>query len=224
MLPHSAAQQEEDWIQRCLLPPASSPLPHPACKHLQDKDLTPSHLPWNGCLETTGPYSKAALHHLCDCKCLNSPTEAISGLQQGGVDSAMVEKVINVALSWTALQLWNCCSLVHGLLLTPPSLLNSEVHYSVHYRRYLAFPAYELFDVAAITGVVAGTAHQAVPSGRTLQREEAYFLPFVDSTVYISLFSPELEDTTASEIPNLPHLPLLDEERLSWSAHSSSWE
>lgn len=130
MPPRSAPQQEEDWTQKCPLPPASSPLPHPVCKHLQDKDLTPNHLPQNGCLETTGPYSKAALHHLCDCKCLNSPTEAISALQQGGVDSAMVENVINVALNWIALQLWSCCCcLVHGLLLTPPSFLNSEVHY-----------------------------------------------------------------------------------------------
>lgn len=86
----------------------------------------------------------------------------------------------------------------------------------------MAFLAYELFDVAAITGVVAGTAHQALPSGRTLRREEAYFLPFVDPAAYISHFSPKLEDTTASETLSLPHLPLLDEEQLSWSAHLSS--
>lgn len=55
-------------------------------------------------------------------------------------------------------------------------------------RCYLAFPVDEPFDVAAITGVVAGTAHQALPSGRTLQREEAYFLPSVDLRAYISLF------------------------------------
>lgn len=86
----------------------------------------------------------------------------------------------------------------------------------------MAFPAYELFDVAAITGVVAGTAHQALPSGRTLQKAEAYFLPCVDPTEYIPLFIPELEDTTAPEILCLPHLLLLDEEQLSQSAHSSS--
>lgn len=115
--------------QEMPLPAASSPLPHPTCTHLQDKDLTPSHLPQNGCLETAGPESKAALHHLFDCKCLNSPTEVISALRQRGVDSAMVENVINVALSWTARWLWSCCCLVLGLLLTPPSFLNSEVHY-----------------------------------------------------------------------------------------------
>lgn len=128
MLPCSATKQK-DWIKRCPFPPATSPLPHPTCIHLQDKDLTPSHLPQNGCLETAGPESKAALHHLFDCKCLNSPTEVIRALRQRGVDSAMVENVINVALSWTALQLWSCCCLVLGLLLTPPSFLNSEVHY-----------------------------------------------------------------------------------------------
>lgn len=55
-------------------------------------------------------------------------------------------------------------------------------------RHYLAFPIDEPFDVAAITGVVAGTAHQALASGRTLQREEAHFLPFVDLRACISLF------------------------------------
>lgn len=84
----------------------------------------------------------------------------------------------------------------------------------------MAFLAYELFDVAAVAGVVAGTAHQALPSGRTLRSKEAYFLPFVDPAAYISFFffPPELEDTTASEILSLSHLPLVGEEQLSWSS------
>lgn len=128
-MPPPLSYQAGGLDQGMPLPAASSPLPHPTCTHLQDKDLTPSHLPQNGCLETAGPESKAALHHLFDCKCLNSPTEVISVLRQRGVDPAMVENVINVALSWTARRLWSCCCLVLGLLLTPPSFLNSEVHY-----------------------------------------------------------------------------------------------
>lgn len=211
---HSAPQQENDWIQRC-------PLPHPACKHLQDKDLTPSHLPWNGCLESTGPYSKAALHHLCDCKCLNSPTEAISALQQGGADSAMVENVINVALGWTALQLWSCCCLVHGLLLTLLSFLNSELHYM---ETLFGFPCLWALWCSCHRRSCYWDSTSSLTIWKDLRREEAYFLPFVDPAAYISLFSLELEDTTVSKILSLPHLLLLDEEWLSCSAHVSAWK
>lgn len=174
---HSAPQQENDWIQRC-------PLPHPACKHLQDKDLTPSHLPWNGCLESTRPYSKAALHHPCVWTVPLKP----SVLCSRGAQTLPWWKMLlmwpwaGLLSSSEAAAVWctGCCwPFYHSWILN-----------FITWRRYLAFPACELFDVAAIAGVVTGTVHQASPSGRTYgERKHISCLLLIQQRIFLFFLS-----------------------------------